>query len=129
MFLLVDDDNDNCEFFGEALNEVAPNIEFFMANNGEDALNKLRKDSFKIPDIIFLDLNMPRMDGKNFLKELKKDSTLKEIPVVIYTTSSNQKDIDETKALGAFYFLTKPSDFQILRKQIVLIMDMFKLAI
>jgi len=129
LFLIVDDDNDDCEFFREALSDVAPNIDFDVANNGEEALIKLRNDLIKIPDVIFLDLNMPRMDGKTCLKELKKDNILKEIPVVIYTTSSNQDDIDETKALGAFYFLTKPSDFQILREQIVLVMGMFKFAI
>ena len=129
LFLLVDDDNDDCEFFCEALNEVAPNIECSVANNGVEALKKLREDLTKLPDIIFLDLNMPCMDGRTCLKELKEDNTLKEIPVIIYTTSSNQHDIDETKALGAFHYLTKPSSFKDLREQIVSVLEMFKITI
>ena len=129
LFLLIDDDNDDCEFFCEALSEVAPHIECYVANNGELALKKLREESIKTPDVIFLDLNMPCMDGKTCLKELKKDNALNEIPVVIYTTSSNQDDIDETKNLGAFHFLTKPSDFQSLRKQILHVITMFNFTI
>lgn len=129
LFLIVDDDIDDCEFFCEALNEIAPNIDCYVANNGEDALKKLRAQSKSIPDVIFLDLNMPCMDGKACLKELKKDNLLKEIPVVIYTTSSNKDDVDETKNLGAFHYITKPSDFQNLRKQLLLVINMFNFHI
>lgn len=129
LFLIVDDDIDDCEFFCEALNEIAPNIECYVANNGEEALKKLRAESKSIPDVIFLDLNMPCMDGKTCLKELKKDNLLKEIPVVIYTTSSNKDDIDETKTLGAFHYITKPSDFQNLRKQLLVVINMFNFHI
>ncbi|KAA9349126.1 response regulator [Larkinella humicola] len=121
-FLLVDDDPDDCDFFREAVREVDATSVCFTAENGEDALMKLRKGLKKLPDFIFLDLNMPRMDGKRCLAELKKDPKLKAIPVIIYTTSSAPEDMEETRLLGASYFLTKPSDYQKLLKDLVFVM-------
>jgi CheY-like chemotaxis protein len=63
------------------------------------------------PDFIFLDLNMPRMNGKQFLAEVKKIKTLQDIPVIIYSTSTDKKDILDTIELGAVYFLEKPNRF------------------
>jgi CheY-like chemotaxis protein len=117
-FLIVDDDADDCEFFCEAISEINPLSKCLTASNGEDALMKLRSDIKPLPDFIFLDLNMQRMDGRKCLVELKKDKDLKNIPVIILTTSSSQKDIDETKMLGASYYLIKPSEYQKLRKDI-----------
>ena len=118
-FLIVDDDSDDCDFFREAVMEINPQSQCFTARNGEDALYKLRNEMTDLPDFIFLDLNMQRMDGRKCLIELKLDNMFKEIPVVILTTSTSQKDIDDTKRLGAFYFLTKPSEYQKLQKEIV----------
>jgi CheY-like chemotaxis protein len=64
-----------------------------------------------LPDYIFVDLNMPRMGGLQFLKEIKQTETLKHIPVIIYSTSSNPGDIAKTRELGAVSFVTKPSRF------------------
>lgn len=121
-FLLVDDDADDCDFFREAVREIDDTLNFYTAENGEDALVKLRNGLQKRPDFIFLDLNMPRMDGKHCLAELKKDPNLRDIPVIIYTTSSAPEDIKETHLLGASYFLTKPSDYQKLLKDLVFVM-------
>ena len=121
-FLLVDDDPDDCDFFREAVREIDSTSVCFTAENGEDALVKLRKGLKKLPDFIFLDLNMPRMDGKHCLAELKKDPKLENIPVIIYTTSSAPEDKEETRTLGASYFLTKPSDYQKLLKDLVFVM-------
>ena len=121
-FLLVDDDDDDCDFFREAVREIDSTSVCVTAENGEDALVKLRKGLKKLPDLIFLDLNMPRMDGKHCLAELKKDPKLKAIPVIIYTTSSSPEDQEETRLLGASYFLTKPSDYQQLLKDLVFVM-------
>ena len=82
-FLIVDDDADDCEFFCEAVSEINPHSRCLLANNGEDALMKLRTEMTNLPDLIFLDLNMHRMDGRKCLIELKKDSKLKNIPVII----------------------------------------------
>ncbi|MGO4292943.1 response regulator [Chitinophaga sp. RAB17] len=105
--LLIDDDIDDRMIFGEVLKELAPDIIYHEAINGEDALIKL--NNHLIPDLIFLDLNMPRVDGKQFLAEIQQLGHLKHIPVIIYTTSSHESDKKETRELGASYFLTKPN--------------------
>jgi CheY-like chemotaxis protein len=105
--LLIDDDIDDRMIFGEVLKELAPDIIYHEAINGEDALTKL--NNHLIPDLIFLDLNMPRVDGKQFLAEIQQLEHLKHIPVIIYTTSSHESDKKETRELGASYFLTKPN--------------------
>jgi CheY-like chemotaxis protein len=104
---LVDDDADDREIFSLALEEVDDSIVCVTAANGFEALAKLNDNALQ-PTCIFLDLNMPRMDGKQCLLELKKDSALRHIPVVIYSTSSEPKDIAETLAMGASDFLAKP---------------------
>ncbi|PSL48742.1 response regulator receiver domain-containing protein [Chitinophaga niastensis] len=108
--LLIDDDIDDRMIFGEVLKELAPDIIYHEAINGEDALEKL--DNHLIPDLIFLDLNMPRVDGKQFLAEIQQMDHLKKIPVIIYTTSSHEDDKKETRELGAAYFLTKPNNLR-----------------
>ena len=108
---IIDDDNDDVELFIEAVNSVDPSIQCYNAFNSDDALKKLMYTMEILPDIIFLDLNMPGINGKQCLTEIKKSEKLKDIPVVIYTTSSFHKDIEETKKLGASHFLTKPSSF------------------
>jgi CheY-like chemotaxis protein len=75
------------------------------------------------PDIIFLDLNMPRMNGLEFLKAIKTHRSYKRIPVIIYTTSSNPEDIRKTKDLGATDFVTKPSDFDELYQKLITILN------
>ena len=111
VIFLIDDDIDDQEFFMEALKEVDPNIECYLASSCDDGLHLLN-NSAVLPDYIFLDLNMPKVDGKKCLLELKKNTRLKDIPVIIYSTSSLKKDIDETKAMGAVHFLTKPAAFR-----------------
>lgn len=117
-FLIVDDDPDDVDLFCEAVKEIEKAWECLAVNNGEEALDKLRERAIPMPDIIFLDLNMPLMDGRACLRELKKDRALREIPVIIYTTSARRRDRDETRALGADHFLTKPTSLSKLREAI-----------
>lgn len=118
--LLIDDDADDQELFIEALNEVDPAINCTSSSNGLDALQILN-DSLSLPDFIFLDLNMPLLNGKGFLTEVKKNKNLSSIPIIIYSTSKNEDDVRETKQLGASFFLTKPHKFSELRAAISLI--------
>lgn len=111
VIFLIDDDIDDQEFFVEAVKEVDPNIVCHLASSCDEGLELLNKSSV-LPDYIFLDLNMPKVDGKKCLLELKKNARVKDIPVIIYSTSSLKKDIDETKAMGAVHFLTKPAAFR-----------------
>jgi CheY-like chemotaxis protein len=113
-FFLIDDDQDDHEILIAALQEIDGSIICHTALTGEDGLHKLDSQSFR-PDLIFLDLNMPGMNGFDVLKELKKSIRLKNIPVVIFSTSSNPKDIKETESLGAHTFITKPSQYADLR--------------
>lgn len=113
-FLLVDDDADDILLFDEIISEVAPTFHFSSANDGQEALDNLRNGK-PLPDLIFLDLNMPRMGGKECLLQLKSDEQLQHIPVIMFTTSSQSKDIEETMMNGAICFITKPTNFNELK--------------
>ncbi|MBL7699530.1 MAG: response regulator [Chitinophagaceae bacterium] len=115
-FFIVDDDTDDQDLFIEAVNEVDSSIECLSASNCEEALDLLKNRKMPMPDMIFLDLNMPRLNGKQCLAELKREAHLRDIPVIIYSTSSEKRDIDETARLGAAHFLTKPNKFEELCK-------------
>ena len=108
---LVDDDADDIEFFREALLEFDPSIQCITSSNGEKALKELREWTAPFPDLIFLDLNLPRIDGKKCLVEIKKMEAFTNTPIIIYSTSSEQKIMDEMLALGAANFLVKPNKF------------------
>ena len=111
MVLLIDDDADDREMFREALQQVAPSVHCLEADDGDVALFLLSQPDAQLPDVIFLDLNMPRMNGKQCLIEIKQTDALVHIPVVIYTTSKRVADVEETKNLGAVHFITKPAAF------------------
>lgn len=105
--LLIDDDEDDKEIFCIALAEANPAAKCFTANDGVEALAILKDEKF-VPDYIFLDLNMPLMSGKECLAEIRKRKHLDNTPVIIFSTSASQKDVQETHALGASGFITKP---------------------
>lgn len=107
-FLIVDDDADDRALFIEAVREIDETIECKTANNGEQALKLLMNVGHPLPDLIFLDIRMPRIDGKKCLFEIKKDERLKHIPVIIYTTSKLVEESKELSDMGAFHFISKP---------------------
>jgi DNA-binding response OmpR family regulator len=115
---LIDDDDDDQEIFSLALNNIDEAINCVTANDGIDALNKLILDDNFTPDFIFLDLNMVRMNGRECLVEIKKIPRLQEVPIIIYSTSSEQKDISETKLLGAADYIIKPPSITQLEKRL-----------
>jgi len=119
-FLLADDDADDKTLFCEALSEIDPDIICHTASDGQQALAIL-SDKEKKPNIIFLDINMPVMDGWQCLGKLKEHADHKNIPVIMYSTSSYQRDIDLALQSGAFCFFTKPSDYRELRSILKLI--------
>jgi DNA-binding response OmpR family regulator len=104
---LIDDDLDDQEIFALALKQISDKFECNFASNGYEAVLKLKGEN-PLPDFIFLDLNMPRMNGKECLKELRKMGHLDGVPIIIYSTSSSASDIRETQELGAAAFITKP---------------------
>lgn len=114
-FLLVDDDIDDVLIFQETLKKIDESIHFFYVSNGKEAIDFLTEHAGHLPQIIFLDINMPKMDGKECLKLIKQDENLKHLPVIMYTTSSQSKDIEEAMMGGALCFITKPSGINELR--------------
>jgi CheY-like chemotaxis protein len=107
--LLIDDDQDDKFFFSSALEQVDPAMTLYTAFDGQDALDKLK---FVCPDIILLDLVMPGMNGLAFLKAVKKDRLLKEIPIVIYTASVSDFERSELIKIGACQIYIKPVTYE-----------------
>ena len=104
--ILIDDDKDDQEIFQKELQKFDPSIKFLSAYNGEEGLAALSKNSV---DYIFLDINMPVMNGIDALKQIKKDQNLKHIPVIIYSTSDGRAYKKMALNLGASTYFTKPT--------------------
>jgi CheY-like chemotaxis protein len=109
--LLVEDDIVDVMSVRRALRELSSNHILNVAGNGEEALVHLRDPAKPLPGIILLDINMPRMNGIDFLKILKADERLRRIPVVILTTSKEEKDRLETFNLSAAGYMVKPIEY------------------
>jgi CheY-like chemotaxis protein len=109
VILLADDDLDDAAIFCEALRVIDPNIVCYCATDGLEALEIL--ESIERPNIIFLDINMPRMNGWEFLQKMKCIDEFKEIPVLVYSTSTQTRDINTALDLGALCFFAKPNKF------------------
>ncbi|PIB39491.1 response regulator [Maribacter sp. 4G9] len=122
--LLVDDDEDDREFFAEALVGVKLNTELKQLNNGKSCLDYLMQQIENLPNLIFLDLNMPIMNGFECLTEIRKQQHLKELPIAIYSTSSSDKDIEQTFLKGANIYIKKPSSFEDLKKSLTQVIKM-----
>ncbi len=104
--LLIDDDADDQEVFLTALRDVSATAVCLIAPDGDRAL-KLLNEGKAVPDYIFLDLNMPRMDGFEFLVAVKESKSLRDIPVIVYSTTTHHEQVAKVKKLGAKEFFTK----------------------
>ncbi|MDQ3142728.1 MAG: response regulator [Bacteroidota bacterium] len=113
--LLADDDESDRLLFKEAFNELKINTIVHTVNNGMELMEYLTKINAILPHVIFLDLNMPRKNGLECLKEIKDDPALTDISIAIYSTSSTEKDIEETFLKGANVYIKKPNDFSTLK--------------
>ncbi|MDJ1496306.1 response regulator [Cytophagaceae bacterium DM2B3-1] len=122
-FLIVDDDSDDRELFREALTAVEPEVVLYSAANGQTAIEKLASQAIDQPDIIFLDLNMPVMNGWDCLNQLKSLQEYKNIPVIIHTTSSHTQDKKLAKERGAICLFTKPDDFKRLKAILEIVVE------
>ncbi len=114
--LLADDDEGDRMIFQEAFQELKLKTEVRTVNEGLELMEYLSKSEFIMPDMLFLDLNMPLKDGNECLKEIRSDSKFNDVIVVIYSTSSSEKDIQETFANGANVYIKKPSDYKELKQ-------------
>lgn len=123
LLLLVDDDLDDQMLFQDAIKEIDPLMQVITAVNGVDALKILSSDPIS-PDYIFVDLNMPLMNGIQCLQEIKKIRAHANVPVIIYSTSSYERDILQTINNGAFYYIVKPFSFQELCEKLKKVLSM-----
>ena len=114
--LLVEDNEDEIVLFKEAIRENSPIREVIIERNGELALNYLKKmhdtKGIIIPDIVLLDLNMPKKGGLEVLQEIKSDPLLKSLPVIIFTTSKSENDIRFSYDNFANCYISKPMTFE-----------------
>jgi len=122
--LLADDDTDDCLFFNKALEELQLSTHLTTVRDGEQLMSYLSENSKLLPDVLFLDLSMPRKNGFECLSDIKKDEKLKDIPVVMFSTSYprdanyEQDMINRLLKIGAFHFIRKPEDFAQLKQAI-----------
>jgi CheY-like chemotaxis protein len=125
LVFIVDDDLDDITLFCDAVREIDPESRCMLAKNGKEALNLLETLQ-QLPDIIFLDINMPIMNGKEFLLIGKQHSRLKDIPIVMYSTTNKIHEINEYYRLGATGFLTKAVKFNKVVDDVRSILTKFK---
>ena len=109
--LLIEDDNVDVMTVERVFRDLKIANQLVSTSNGEQALEYLRSNGNKKPCVILLDLNMPKMNGTEFLKIIKTDESLKKIPVVVLTTSSQQQDVIESFDLGAAGYMVKSVDY------------------
>jgi len=121
--LLADDDDDDRHFFKEAIEEVNEETIFTMVNNGVELMEYLTNPEVHLPDIIFLDLNMPLRGGLECVKEIRSNDKLKNLTIAIYSTSALEKDIEETFRNGANIYIKKPSDFEELKNHLTRVLN------
>jgi CheY-like chemotaxis protein len=114
--LLADDDIDDCIFFKEALEELLQSTQLTTVNDGEQLMQLLNNETNELPHILFLDLNMPRKNGFECLSEIKLNEKLKQLPIIMFSTSFEQEVVNLLYKNGAQYFIRKPSEFSQFKK-------------
>lgn len=113
---LAEDDPDDVEFFLEALNEIDKSISCVCARNGAELIQKIKTKQFSYPEVIFLDVNMPEMNGWETLEHIKNDPGLASVPVIMYSTSSARRDAQKAIEEGALCFYEKPANYVLLKE-------------
>ncbi|MEK8180085.1 response regulator [Flavobacterium buctense] len=114
--ILADDDEDDRLFFTDAFDELKINTKVNTFNDGVELMNYLNQPEAILPNVLFLDLNMPRKNGIECLDEIKKNDRFNDIAIAIFSTSSSEEHIEETFVRGANIYIKKPSDFATLKK-------------
>lgn len=114
--LLADDDEDDRLIFKEALEDIKIKTIVTTVNDGIELMDYLTQPGIALPDVIFLDLNMPRKNGIKCLEEIRNNPVLTNLTIAIYSTSGAERDIEETFVNGANVYIKKPNDFSTLKK-------------
>lgn len=121
---LADDDNEDRELFAEALQETGLDYNLKTFENGKQLVDYLNSPENEIPNLLFLDLNMPLLSGLESLKIIRSNAALDDMPVAIYSTSSSENDKNNTFENGANLYISKPSDFSQLKKMLKQVVSM-----
>ncbi|AFY42435.1 response regulator [Nostoc sp. PCC 7107] len=128
--LVVEDSNEDFKVLQRLMRRLAVQNPIYRCTNGDEVLDLLYQEessqnpnSIPTPSVILLDLNLPGIDGRDILERLKQDMCLKKIPIVVFTTSSNPKDIEFCYQKGANGYLVKPMDAQELQKTVQAFVD------
>src|SRR6476620_9586800 len=116
--LLADDDDDDRTFFSEAIAELKLTNQLTLFKDGKELMEYLNEPETDLPHILFLDLNMPYKNGLDCLKEIRANPRFKNVSVAIYSTSSSEKDIEDTFIEGANIYIKKPNNFSELKRVI-----------
>lgn len=116
--ILADDDRDDCFLFSEAIEELSLDVNLTIVHDGEQLLEQLEKLKDNPPQALFLDLNMPRKNGFECLADIKNSEKLKDLPVIIYSTSYDKEIADRLYSKGAHFYIRKPSGFASLKNVI-----------
>ena len=114
--LIADDDDDDVELFNEALAELKMDNKLTSFKDGNDLMDYLQNPEIKLPHILFLDLNMPCKTGHECLREIRANPRFNDVSIAIYSTSSSEKDIENTFVEGANIYIKKPNDFSKVKK-------------
>jgi len=122
--ILADDDPDDRMLFNDAINDIAIATNLSMYPNGQELMDYLLSDDVILPEIIFLDLNMPIKDGMECLKEIRKTKGLEHLCVAIYSTSSSEEDIENTFVNGANIYINKPNSYKKLKVALKRVLQM-----
>lgn len=117
--LLTDDDKGDRLLFKEIIEDMNEDTHVTTLNNGIELMNYLNENNKVLPDLLFLDLNMPQKGGMECLKEIRGNGKYDDMAIAIYSTSNFDKDIDQTFEEGANIYITKPSDFEELKKVLI----------
>lgn len=115
---LIDDDLDDQEIFFMALQQFDEAIQCDFANDGAKAIEQLKAGDVNVPQCIFIDMNMPRMNGIDCLEQIKKIDHLKDVPICMFSTSADPTLVARTRELGAVDFLVKPADISVLSEML-----------
>ncbi len=126
--LLADDDEDDCLFFENALAGSLISTNLTTVSDGEQLMHMLKNKTHELPDVLFLDLNMPRKNGFECLSEIKLNSRLKLLPIIVFSTSFEQEVVNKLYQDGARYFLRKPSEILQYKKIILQTLTMIEQA-
>ncbi len=115
---LADDDSDDVAIFSQALSEISSDCTFTIFNNGAELIKQIKENPAAAADIIFLDLNMPKINGLEALTFIRTVEAYRPVPVIIYSTSASSNHIALAREIGANYYFIKPSDYRNLKEQI-----------